>query len=131
MTDYKNAVQEVIDGNINPLEVYAKLKKEIKELTECLSLISDYAVEEALKMDSKTFELKGYKFEVRNGSARYSFKNIPEWSEKQKELKEIESIAKIAYSSYQKGVTTLSQDAEIVALPEVTYSKDVVVVKEL
>lgn len=129
--NYKKEVDSVVNGNANPLEVYARLKDEFKILTDCIKEVEAYALDEAKKMDSNSFEFKGFKFEYRNGSARYSYKNIPEWAAKQDEIKDIEAAAKIAYSSYKKGITSLSADAEIIALPEVSYSKDSLIVKPL
>ncbi|MCB0745269.1 MAG: hypothetical protein KDC67_15275 [Ignavibacteriae bacterium] len=130
MKDFKQAVQEVIDGNADPLEVYAALNLELKELETCKKQIEDYAKEEAEKHGSK-FEHKGYKFEVRQGGRSYSFKNIKAWSDKQKEIKEIEERYKSAFSSYEKGLMTADENGEEMELPEVSYRSNSLIIKKL
>lgn len=130
MKDFKEAVQQVIDGNADPLEVYAAINLELKELENCKKQIEDYAKEEAEKHGNK-FEYKGYKFELRQGGRSYSFKNIKAWSDKQKEIKEIEERYKAAFSSYEKGLMTADENGEEMELPEVTYRSNSLIIKKL
>lgn len=130
MKDFKEAVQQVIDGNADPLEVYAAINLELKELENCKKQIEDYAKEEAEKHGNK-FEHKGYKFELRQGGRSYSFKNIKAWSDKQKEIKEIEERYKAAFSSYEKGLMTADENGEEMELPEVTYRSNSLIIKKL
>ena len=128
MIDFKEAAQKVIDGEVDPIVTYAEMKQYKKDLDESLKIIEDVAREEALKFGEKNFVHKGWKIEVRNGATRYSFKNIQEWNDKQKELKDLEAKYKHAYQSAQKGLTTLSED-EILQLPETTTSKESIIIK--
>lgn len=130
MKDFKKAVQEVIDGNADPLEVYAALNIELKELETCKKQIEDYAKEEAEKHGSK-FEHKGYKFEVRQGGRSYSFKHIPEWQTYSKAVKECEERYKAAFSSYEKGLMTADENGEEIELPEVSYRSNSLIIKKL
>lgn len=130
MKDFKEAVQQVIDGNADVLEVYAAINLELKELENCKKQIEDYAKEEAEKHGSK-FEHKGYKFELRQGGRSYSFKNIPEWNTYNKALKDCEERYKAAFSSYEKGLMTADENGEEMDLPEVSYRSNSLIIKKL
>lgn len=130
MKDYKEAVQQVIDGNADPLEVYAAINLELKELEACKKQIEDYAKEEAEKHGNK-FEHKGYKFELRQGGRSYSFKNIKEWQTYNKALNDCEERYKAAYSSYEKGLMTADENGEEMELPEVSYRSSSLIIKKL
>lgn len=130
MKDFKEAVQKVIDGEASVLEVYAAINLELKELENCKKQIEDYAKEEAEK-HGKTFEHKGYKFELRQGGRSYSFKNIPEWQTYSKALKDCEERYKAAYSSFEKGLMTADESGEVMELPEVTYRSNSLIIKKI
>lgn len=130
MKDYTEAVQQVLDGLADPIEVFANIKQDLDLLNKCKEQIEEYAMKEAEKF-GKNFEYKGFKIELRDGGRNYSFKNIKEWVDKTKEVKEIEEKAKAAYSSYEKGLQTANADGEIMELPEVTFRKASIIVKKL
>lgn len=129
MIDYAELVQNVLNGDESPLKAYAILSLLQKDIDKAVKEIKEYALEEANKYPDKTFEDYGFKFERRNGSARYSFKHIEEWSNLKEQLSDVEQRAKQAYSSYKSGLTSVSEDGEVMELPEVTYGSDVLVVK--
>jgi hypothetical protein len=126
--------QDVWDGNESPLKAYAIAKEYLKQATEALKAIEEAALEEASKYD-KTFEAEGFKFERRNGARQWSFKTVKEWSEKKleqkQELKEIEDKYKSVYKSFESGITSVDDFGEVMQLPDVTYKKDVLIVKGL
>jgi len=128
MIDFKQAAKEVLDGKVDPLEVYAQLKQMKKDLDESLKVIEEEAREEALKYGEKHFEHKGFKIEIRAGSTRYNFSNIQEVKKKEDELKNIKEKYKQAYKSYEKGITSLDDD-EILELPEAKTSRESIVIK--
>lgn len=130
MINFTQLVQDVIDGEEDPLKAYGVLKGLEKQIKAALDEIHPDVLE-AATVHEKTFKHSGFRFEYRNGGASYSYKNIADWVEKSKELKEIEAKAKGAYSSYQQGLRTTSEDGEIIDLPEVTYRKDTLIVNQL
>ena len=130
MKDYSELVQQVIDGQEDPILAYAEIKKQLDFLTKCKEQIEDHAKEEAAKF-GKSFEYKGFKIEVREGGRQWNFKGIGEWQTYSKALKDCEERAKAAYSSYEKGLNTCDENGEEVALPEVTFRKPSLVIKEL
>lgn len=123
------AVQQVIDGNESPLEVYAWLKDMQKHLDKCVKEIEEIALDEAEKYD-KTFTQGNYIFERRSGRKVYSFKNIHEWKQANDRQKAIEDLAKKAYSMYEKGTHPVdSETGEVLPLPEVKNTRDVLIIK--
>lgn len=127
-------VFEIIDnvksGKQEALTVLKALKDFKKEFDIQLKEIELIALEEAKNYD-KNFELDGFKFEKRNGRATYDYKGIQEWSEIKESLKATEDKYKGAYLQYQKGITPIdSKTGEVIELPKVSYSKDVLIVKQ-
>lgn len=122
-------VTEVENGERDALAAYAEIKKLEKEFASAKKQVEDLALDEAIKFGEKSFEHQGFKFEIRKGATRYSYKNISIWRDKNKELKEIESRAKAAFLAKQKGMLTATDDGEEIELPEVNYSKDSLIVK--
>jgi len=124
----KQLVQDVIDGNESALKAFAIIKKQSKQIDVCLKAVEKVALEEAQTYE-KNFELHGFEFEQRNGSRRFDFKGIAEWTAKKAELSAIEDRARAAYSAYEQKLNTADQDGEVVELPVVTYSKASLIVK--
>lgn len=119
----------VYTGDVDPLQAYAELKKHIADANECLKSFEDYALEEATKYD-KSFTAYGFKFERRNGSKRYSFNHIPQWKAISNELKSFEDKCKQALNTYEKGMQVADENGEEIPLPKVTYTKDVLIIKQ-
>ncbi len=101
-------VNEVEEGNTDALKAFIALKELEKVLTAAMSQIKDGAVSEAKKYNAKSFELMGCRIDVKEGTARWSYKHIPQWSRHQEEMKKIEEAAKLRY----KNPTTLMADAD-------------------
>lgn len=122
-------ITQVQSGDKSALVAYAELKNIEKELKAALAEIQPDAVADAERYGEKTFNAHGYSFELRQGSRRWNFKNIPAWGQKKSELAEIEDKAKHAYTSWEKGLLTASADGEEMELPQVTYTSPAIVVK--
>lgn len=117
-------VKDALDGKINPLDAYAELKLYAKELADQIKEVEPLALDEAQKQPEKKFQYKGFLFEYRQGTPRYSYKNIDDWVQKQAELKAIEDRAKSAFKNANKGLTTVDGDGVVPDMPEVSYAKD-------
>lgn len=122
--------EQAINGEIDPLIAYGQAKQMKSENDAALAEIEALALDEASKYE-KTFELHGFKFERRNGATRYSFKHIPKWNELTKSVKEFESKSKQALKASESGIQTADENGEEIPLPEVTHSKDSLVVKPI
>lgn len=131
MIDIPQLIQDVLDGNENPLKAYAILKELSSDIAKAIKEIEDYAHDEASKFGEKTFETMDWKFEIREGSRRMSFKNIEHWNELNKQIKEKESLYKQATLAYEKGKTIVDEDGEVVPVAEVTFTKPSLIVKRI
>ena len=120
---------EVEQGNSNALSTYANLKRCKDLFDEASKQVEPLAFDEALNFPEKTFNANGFTFEKRNGATRYSYNHIPKVQELKAEIKEIESKSKQAFLSQQKGIIVADENGEEIILPKVSYSKDVLVVK--
>lgn len=127
--DIEELTAAAVSGEEEALKVYAILKDYEKVLKKCISEVQPIAIAEAENYTETTFSEHGYTFTKRNGGARYAFDNIPEWVEKKQQLKDIEEKAKQAHKSYEKNLTSVSEDGEVIELPTVTYAKDSISVK--
>lgn len=122
-------VQDVHDGNENPLKAYGVLKDIENYVKTCIKEVNDVALMEAQKFD-KTFEDAGYKFERRNGATRWNFDNVLEVQEAKAKVKMLEAKYKSAYKSKTNGVEVFDHETgELMQLPTVTYSKDSLIFK--
>ena len=119
----------VKDGTESPFEALANFKRFEKELKDAINFVNEYAVAEAEKYNEKTFDQGDHQFTLIKGRRSFSFKNIDEWNEQKNLLKDIEQKYKSAYASYEKGITLINNDAEVMQMPEVKYSKDILSVK--
>lgn len=125
------AVQLVIDGHADPLEVYAALKELEKHIDKAKTEIEGAVQAEAAKFNSKTFEHKGFQFTKTEGRAMYSFKNVGKWVHYQKALKDIEEKSKAAAMNNKLGAMMVTEDGEVIEACEITYSKPSISIRPL
>jgi len=125
MINISQLVQDVIDGNENPLVAFAVLKTHAKELATAIKEIEDVAMTEASHYGEKKFTDHGHTFELRDGSRRHSFKHLDHWVEKNAELKAIETLAKQAATA---NATMVDDNGEIITPAQVTYTKPSIIV---
>lgn len=125
MINISQIVQDVIDGNENPLVAFAVLKTHAKDVANALKEIEDVAMTEASHYGEKKFTDHGHTFELRDGSRRHSFKHLDHWVEKNAELKAIETLAKQAATA---NATMVDDNGEIITPAQVTYTKPSIIV---
>jgi hypothetical protein len=123
-------IDQVENGEINPLVAYAKIKRMLDLYTSAKSQVEPLAMEEAEKYPDNTFGEGGFIFERRAGGASYNYKHIPEWMEAENAKKQIEAKYKQAFLARQKGLLVASEDAEEMILPEIMYRKSSLIVKK-
>lgn len=127
----KDIYLELEQGNINPLEAYAKAKQLEAEHQEYFEKIQTEALEEAKKYEGKTFTAFNFAFEKRQGRKTFDFKHLQEWTLQKSKLAEVEEKYKIAWENSNKNVKSVTDEGEVLELPKVTYGKDVLVIKPL
>ena len=122
-------VQDILEGQVDPLMGYAELKRELTRLQKCIKEIEPLAFDEAAKFQNKSFDYNGYHFTQTDGRRIWDFKGIPSWKIAKEQLTHIENNAKAAYSAFEKGLQTVDGDGELIELPVVSYSKPSISVK--
>lgn len=124
-------VQDVYDGNEDPIKAYAIAKDFIDSNKEGLQALYEAAIDEASKHPENTFEHEGFKITKKNGSKRFDYKHIEEWQQNNERKAEIEKKYKAAYNSFQVQLQAVSEDGEVLELPKVTQGKDSLSIKKL
>ena len=122
-------VEKAENGEIYALRVYAELKRTSDLLSDAIKQIEPIAINEARMQDKPSFEAYGNNFQLRNGSTLYKYDKIGIWSEKKAELKAIEEKSKLAYIAFSKGLLTADEFGEDIEFPEISYTKDSLIVK--
>lgn len=129
--DFDKELQSVKDGETSALLLIAALRDEEKRIGALISEVEEFAHKEAETFGEKTFKFNGFKFEIRQGSRRYSFKNIPAWVEASNKVKNVEELARLAYLNYEKNVLAADTNGEELVLPEVSYTKSSLIIKRI
>lgn len=123
-------LEQTENGDLSALTTYAQIKR-LKDLfTEAEKQISDLALDQASEYSEKTFTEGLFTFEKRNGSRRFSYKNIPEVVTAEKTVKDLKETYKQAFISMEKGLSSVDEDGVLLEVPEVSYTKDVLIVKK-
>ena len=122
-------LQEVEQGNISALSTYGNLKRCHALYAEAIKQIEPTAHDESNNYSEKTFSDSGFVFEKRNGGIHFDYKHIQAWQEAVKVKKDVEEKSKLAYQALQRNLLVGTEDAEVVDIPRVTYSKDSLIVK--
>ena len=95
-TDVDNLVQKVLQGDINPLDVYITIKKIEDALKTAKKRLKDISVDEAEKYGKMTFGYMDADITIKNSATSYDYSNIPEVITKELELKAIKERHKQA-----------------------------------
>jgi len=118
------AVQSVIDGESNPLEVWGLLKDIDAMVAKAKAEIEPGVIAEGRKYHGQTWN--GWGIEVRPSAGRWDFSNNPDWNRAKDAIKEIEEAAKSAYKEWEKGRRMVSEDGEVITPAEYKAGKETV-----
>ena len=118
-----NKLTDVENGNSEAILLFAELDGLEKLIKAAKAQIKDEALDEATEY-GKSFELKGYSFELRSGRRNYDFKHIPKWVELNNSRKQLEELSKKAEET-----EIYDADGERIEPPVVTYSSDSLIIK--
>lgn len=126
--------QRVEDGDLPILEAvlaFRGQKKECEAYIEAVKAFEQEHEEQILtQIEYNAGSYKGAKFEVRSGGRTFNFKGIKEWQIASENLKEIEDKYKQAFISKEKGLLPVDDNGELLELPEVSYRKDSIIIKQ-
>lgn len=123
-----DTVQQVVNGEQDALLIYKEIVDFEKFIKECKEQILDEVIAEAQKYKEKTFEHKGFRFQLNEGRRTYDFKHIPAWVEAYSKLKEIEERHKNASANEKIGMI-VDDNGEIIQPAVVKYSKPSLTIK--
>ena len=130
------AHNEVEGGYRNAFDGLIELEAYRKQLDDTLALIKDFkdTFSDQLASASEEYKdgYKGYKIETRSGGRTFVYKAIPEWADAEKSKKEIEAKYKSMFLAIENGNVNanISEDGEILPLPEITYRKGSIILKK-
>jgi hypothetical protein len=94
MNEYKLISNEVVEGNMNPLEAFTILRKHLADLEEAIEVVKPLAIDEAGKYGSKSFSAFGANFELRNGPGQWKYQGSA-YAQAKERLKYIEELQKL------------------------------------
>ena len=129
--------KEVEDASKTAFDGLIELEGYRKQLEDTLALIKDFKDTFSDQLASLSEEYKdgykGYKIETRSGGRTFVYKAIPEWADAEKSKKEIESKYKSMFLAVENGnpYANISDDGEILPLPEITYRKGSIILKKV
>lgn len=105
---FRDTLEMVNEGLIDPLRAYVALKNIEKNLANVMEQMKAQAIDEATK-HGKTCTILGSEVTVKNAAGRWSFKHIDKWNELIDELKAFEEAAKQAYHAQLKGAAIVNE----------------------
>lgn len=122
-------VQQVVDGNCDPLEAYIHVKDLEKHLSECIKQVEPIAYQEADKWKEKTFTYKGAEIQKKNAAGRYDYSTVSLWKQADERKKKIEELSKTAYKG---GATIVDEESgEVVEPCSYTEGKAIISIRIL
>jgi len=121
--------QDVMDGNQNPYEALYLLKQRLKTVKLAIEIVEVEAMNQC-EYEDKTFEKDGFKIEKRNGRKQWNFKQCKSFQIANDNLEEIKNDLKANYGLFEKGKSSVDEHGEVGEVPQVTYSKDSLIIKK-
>jgi hypothetical protein len=118
------AVQSVIDGKVNPLEVWGLIKEVETMISKAKAEIEAEVIAEGKKYNGQTWN--GWGIEVRPSAGRWDFSANTNWNRAKDAIKDIEDAAKSAYKEWEKGRRMVTDDGEIIAPAEYKAGKETI-----
>jgi len=123
-------LQDVMDGNESPFKALFELKQQLATIKTAIEVVEVEAFNQA-EYEDKTFIKDGYKIEKRNGAKRWNFKACKDYQIAKDNLSEIEDGLKTNYKLWESGKSAVDEFGEVGDVPQVTYSKDSMIIKKI
>lgn len=120
-------INEVMEGNVNPLDAFVNLKKVEEAIKRVKSEIEDLALTEATKHE-KTFNHLGCEITQKRSAGRWDFKHIQSIKDAESEVKRLKEVHKTASKVNE---TMVNSDGEIIDPAIYNEGKDVLSIKIL
>ena len=125
MTEIEILEDSVLEGRVDPLDVYRTLHQMKTEAEKGMKQILDVTIDEFDKYGEKSLDKHGATFK-KASSGRYTYKHYDRWNEVNDERKEIEDKMKQAY----KGMTIVDEETgEQIPAADYTPNRESISVK--
>lgn len=121
-------VENVEEGTESPFEAIAYLKELNTIILESQKQIMDVVIHES-RYEDKTFSKGDHVFTKVSGRAIYNFKKLSDWKQAKDNLTQIETKYKTAFRNYSNGLTNVTDDGEVLQMPEVKHTNDTISIK--
>lgn len=132
-----NAAHQASEGEITNLDALLIMRDHRSEAEKLVEIIKEFESDKITEIANEASQYpegyKGFQVSVANGRKTFSFKGIPEWENAEKAKKAVEDKYKAMWEAKAKGANTGFCDEETgeeMPLPEVSYGKTFVTVKE-
>lgn len=136
------AVEDVLSGNLDPLDVFIAFKDMADQLVKANKQIQELAIDEASKHGAKTFDHRGYKITLNNGRQTWDFKNCQGIKDLEKILKEkkaelqglkkgVDAGAPSTFEEIngEKVLCAIDNEGQMIALPTPKYTASYITFK--
>ena len=130
-----NICENVENGELSNLDGLIALRENREQLERSMEIIKEFETkrlaEIATEASSYPKGYRGYLITETSGRKLFDFKKIPEWNEASENLKSVEAKYKSMFDAKIKGNpnANISEDGEILPLPEINYTKSFLTVK--
>lgn len=121
-------VENVEEGTESPFEAIAYLKELSTIISASQKQVMEVAIHES-RFEDKSFSKGDHIFTKVSGRAIYNFKKLADWKLAKDNLTEIETKYKTAFRNYSNGLTNVTEDGEVLQLPEVKHTSDTISIK--
>jgi hypothetical protein len=121
-------VDNVEEGIESPFEALSHLKEIDVFIKDAQKQVMEVALHES-QYEDKTFIKGDHQFTKMSGRTIWNFKKLKDWKQSKDNLKSIEDKYKTAFKNSQNGLTMVTNDGEVLELPEVSFTKDTLSIK--
>lgn len=123
------SVQEILDnvrnGEMDPLNAFIQLKAKEKAAKAALAEIQVEAVEKATTYGEKTFKAFGAEVGCKSAAGTWNFKELDWWQD----FEDKKDDAKKAFKLVDRGKTIVDDDGEVIEPAKYTPGKDIISIK--
>lgn len=107
-----NVINEVLDGNVDPVKTYVQLKAIMAACKQAIDGIEQEAIGESYKHSGKSFTMLGANVAKKEGSLLLDYEADPVYVKMKEAVKAREAQLKSAYDMSKRGDVYITGDGE-------------------
>lgn len=137
LQDYLLSIGEQVEnGELSNLDGLIIMRSHRECFEQSLDIIKDFENKRITEISNEASQYplgyRGFFITETSGRKNFDFKNIPEWNNAKSKLLNIEGKYKSMFEAKTKGNpnANISEDGEILPLPNINYSKSFITVKK-